>query len=146
MTENLIDILLVEDSPDDIELTKEALEICKVEVKLHVTEDGVKAMRFLKKKEGYENVPTPDIVLLDLNLPRKDGREVLLEVKRDHKLKQIPVIVFTTSKHKKDVLSSYQNHANSYITKPVDFESFTHIIRTIENFWFNIVHLPQRNA
>lgn len=137
-----VQILLVEDSPEDIELTKEAMKTNKLTTNMNIVTDGINALKFLRKINGYENVPTPDLILLDLNLPKKDGREVLAEIKADQGLKQIPVIVLTTSKAESDILACYNHHANCYITKPVDFDSFLETAKVIENFWFTIVKLP----
>jgi two-component system response regulator len=137
-----VDILLVEDSPTDILLTEEALEHSKVLNNLHIVEDGVEAMAFLRREGKYADAPRPDLVLLDLNLPRKDGREVLTEMKEDEHLRQIPVVVLTTSRAEEDVARAYAAHANCYIAKPVDFNQFTEVVRTIENFWFTVVVLP----
>ena len=139
-----IEILLIEDSPTDALLTKEALAEAKLLNHLSVAEDGVKAMAFLRREPPYENAPRPQLILLDLNMPRKDGREVLAEIKADDALKVIPVIVLTTSRAEDDVMRSYSLHANCFITKPVDFESFADAIRSIEQFWFVIVTLPPR--
>lgn len=141
-----IQILLVEDSPEDIELTIEAMESNKLKTSMHVVTDGVEALKFLRKLKGYEGVPTPDLIMLDLNLPKKDGREVLAEIKMDDELKHIPVVVLTTSKAESDIMACYSHYANCYVTKPVDFESFLEIARIIEDFWFTIVRLPQNNA
>ncbi|PMB41137.1 response regulator [Fischerella thermalis CCMEE 5330] len=137
-----IEILLIEDNPGDVELTKIALEDSKISVNLNIVEDGVEAIAFLRREGKYANVPHPDIVLLDLNLPKKDGREVLAEIKADDKLKRIPVVVLTTSQAEEDVLKVYNLSANCYITKPVDFDQFVKIVQSIENFWFTIVKLP----
>uniref|UniRef100_UPI000BBC71B2 response regulator n=1 Tax=Calothrix sp. NIES-2100 TaxID=1954172 RepID=UPI000BBC71B2 len=137
-----IEVLLVEDNPGDAQLTRIALEDSKISVNLNVVEDGVEAMAFLRKQDKYAKVPHPDIVLLDLNLPKKDGREVLAEIKGDANLKRIPVVVLTTSQAEEDILKAYNLAANCYITKPVDFDQFVKIIRSIENFWFAIVKLP----
>jgi CheY-like chemotaxis protein len=137
-----IEVLLVEDNPGDALLTRIALEDSKISVHLNVVEDGVEAMAFLRKQDKYAKVAHPDIVLLDLNLPKKDGREVLAEIKSDENLKRIPVVVLTTSQAEEDILKAYNLAANCYITKPVDFDQFIKIIRTIENFWFAIVKLP----
>jgi chemotaxis family two-component system response regulator Rcp1 len=136
-------ILLVEDSPADVLLTREALSDSKLLVELHVAENGRDAMNFLRRTGSYLGVPTPDLVLLDLNLPLKDGREVLSEVKADPELRSIPVVVLTTSQAEEDVLRAYGLHANCYITKPVDFESFVNVVRSIQQFWFSIVTLPR---
>ena len=138
------DILLVEDNPGDVRLTKEALRDAKVLNEIYVAKDGVEAMEFLNKKGKFAKAPTPDMILLDLNLPRKDGREVLAEVKKDTKLKHIPVIVLTTSKADEDIIRSYNLHANAYITKPVDLNRFVEIIHALEEFWFTIVKLPPK--
>ncbi|MBW4595052.1 MAG: response regulator [Brasilonema angustatum HA4187-MV1] len=137
-----IEILLVEDNPGDVRLTQIALEDSKISVNLNVVVDGVEAIAFLRKQENYTQVPTPGIILLDLNLPRKDGREVLAEIKADHTLKRIPVVVLTTSRAEEDVLKAYNLCANCYITKPVDFDHFVKIVHSIENFWFTVVKLP----
>ncbi|OKH22623.1 response regulator [Hydrococcus rivularis NIES-593] len=137
-----IEILLIEDNPGDIELTKIALEDNKMTINLSVVEDGVEALKFLKKEGKYANAPHPDLILLDLNLPKKDGREVLAEMKADPILKRIPVVILTTSQAEEDVLRAYNLCANCYITKPVDFDRFVKIVRSIENFWFTIVKLP----
>ncbi|MBD2360097.1 response regulator [Anabaena minutissima FACHB-250] len=121
---------------------KSSLEDSKISVNLNVVEDGVEAMAFLRKQEKYADVPHPDIVLLDLNLPRKDGREVLAEIKTDQHLKRIPVVVLTTSQAEEDILKAYNLSANCYIAKPVDFDQFVRIVQSIENFWFAIVKLP----
>jgi CheY-like chemotaxis protein len=137
-----IEVLLVEDNPGDAQLTSIALEDSKISVNLHVVEDGVEAMTFLRKQENYANAPHPDIILLDLNLPKKDGREVLAEIKADDKLRRIPVVVLTTSQSESDILKAYNLSANCFITKPVDFDQFVKIVQSIENFWFAIVKLP----
>jgi CheY-like chemotaxis protein len=137
-----IEVLLVEDNPGDAQLTRIALELGKISINLNVVEDGVEAMAFLRKQEQYVGVPHPDIILLDLNLPKKDGREVLAEVKADSNLKRIPVVVLTTSQSEEDILKAYNLAANCYITKPVDFDQFVKIVQSIENFWFAIVKLP----
>ena len=137
-----IEILLVEDSPGDVRLTVEALAEAKVTNTLHVVEDGVEAMDFLNRRGRYAAAPRPDLILLDLNLPRKDGREVLAEIKKDPKIKHIPVVVLTTSKAEHDVFRSYSLHANCYITKPVDFDQFIEVVKSIEDFWLSVVRLP----
>jgi CheY-like chemotaxis protein len=139
-----IQILLVEDNPGDVRLTVEALKDAKVYNKLHVVEDGVLALEFLHQRGAYRDAPRPDLVLLDLNLPRKNGREVLADIKTDDRLKTIPVVILTTSQAEEDVLKAYSLHANCYITKPVDFIQFTNIVRTIEEFWLTIVLLPPK--
>ena len=138
----MIDILLVEDSPSDTALTIEALEAGKVANRLYHVEDGVEAMAYLRREGQYADAVRPDLIMLDLNLPRKDGREVLKELKSDPDLKTIPVVVLTTSRSDEDILHSYKLHANCYITKPVDFTSFINVVRSIEHFWLSIVTLP----
>ena len=145
MTKNTIrpiEILLVEDSPSDTELTLEALREAKVRNHLSHVEDGVEAMRFLRRQGQYAHAPRPDLIMLDLNLPRKDGREVLAELKTDEQLRTIPVVVLTTSRSEQDVLRAYHLHANCYITKPVDFEQFLEVVHSIESFWLFVVTLP----
>jgi CheY-like chemotaxis protein len=137
-----IEILLVEDSPTDAELTIEALREAKLANRLSHVEDGVEAMQFLHRQDQYVEAPRPDLIMLDLNLPRKDGREVLAELKQDPNLKMIPVVVLTTSHAEQDVLRSYELHANCYITKPVDFEQFLAVVKSIEQFWLTVVTLP----
>jgi len=139
-----VDILLVEDNPGDVRLTKEALKDAKVLNEIYVARDGVEAMEFLNKKGSFAEAPTPDMILLDLNLPRKDGREVLAEIKKDPKLKHIPVIILTTSKADEDIVKTYNLHANAYITKPVDLNRFVEIMHALEEFWFTIVKLPPK--
>jgi CheY-like chemotaxis protein len=139
-----IEILLVEDSPSDVEFTVEALKEAKVRNHLSIVEDGVQAMEFLHRQGQYTKAPRPDLIMLDLNLPRKDGREVLAELKADANLKMIPVVVLTTSRAEEDVLRAYQLHANCYITKPVDFQQFLSVVRAIESFWLFVVTLPPR--
>jgi two-component system, chemotaxis family, response regulator Rcp1 len=137
-----VEILLVEDSPTDVLLAQEALGASKIVNNLHTVCDGVEAMAFLRRKDKYENAPRPGLILLDLNLPKKDGREVLAAIKTDEQLKCIPVVVLTTSKSEADVLKAYGLHANCYIVKPVDFEKFAEVVRSIESFWFAVVTLP----
>ena len=137
-----IEILLVEDSPSDVRLTIEALKDAKVRNHLSVVSDGVEAVSFLKKVGKYADSPRPDLILLDLNLPKKDGREVLGEIKQDENLKLIPVVVITTSKSDEDILKSYNLHANCYITKPIGLEQFLIVVKAIESFWLKIVKLP----
>ena len=139
-----IEILLVEDSPSDVKLTLTVLEKAKVANRVSHVEDGVEAMDFLRRLGKYADAPRPDVILLDLNLPRKDGREVLAELKAQPEFAKIPVVVLTTSKAEQDVLRSYELHANCYITKPVDFTSFLDVIQTIEKFWLAVVTLPGR--
>lgn len=137
-----IEILLVEDSPGDVRLTKEALKEGKVRNNLHVVVDGEQAMAFLRQRGPFAAAPRPDLILLDLNLPRKDGREVLAEVKADEGLRAIPIVILTTSKAEEDILRSYQLNANCYVTKPVDLEQFIKVVRAIEDFWLVIAKLP----
>lgn len=137
-----VEILLVEDSPSDTELTVEAFRESRLNNRLHHVEDGVEALEFLRRQKSFANSPRPDLILLDLNLPRKDGRELLAELKTDPDLQTIPVVVLTTSKADQDVLQAYQLQANCYITKPVDFEQFVRIVREIERFWLEVVTLP----
>lgn len=137
-----IEILLVEDNAADVRLTREALKDAKVHNQLHVAADGVEAMAFLRRAGRHSGAPRPDLVLLDLNLPKKDGREVLEELKQDAGLQTIPVVVLTTSRAEEDVLRSYQLRANAFVTKPVDLERFLEVVRSIENFWIEIVRLP----
>lgn len=139
---NSIELLLVEDNPGDVRLTQEALKDSKLIVRMHHAEDGVEAMQFLRREGRYADSPRPDIILLDLNLPRKDGREVLAEIKATPELKNIPIVVLTTSDDERDILTTYSLHANCYITKPVDFDRFITIVKNIEDFWFSIVKLP----
>lgn len=137
-----INILLVEDNPADVRLTVEALRDAKVKNELFVAPDGVAAMDFLFRRGDHNGAPRPDLILLDLNLPKKDGRQVLEEIKQDPALKVIPVVVLTTSRAEEDVLRSYNLHANCYVTKPVDLDQFIRIVRSIEDFWLTIVRLP----
>jgi len=140
----LIDVLLVEDDPGDVLMTREAFEDYKVTNNLWVVPDGVSALEFLRKQGEHADAPTPDLVLLDLNLPRMDGREVLAELKADEVLRRIPVVVLTTSEAEEDVLRSYSLHANAYVTKPVDFERFIDVVRAIDDFFVSVVRLPGR--
>lgn len=137
-----VEILLVEDNPGDVRLTEEALKESKVLNNLHVAEDGVEALEFLRREGRHADAPHPDLILLDLNLPKKDGRELLEEIKSHDDLKRIPVVVLTTSRAEEDILRMYDQHANCYITKPIDFEQFIEVVRSIENFWLTIVKLP----
>jgi CheY-like chemotaxis protein len=139
-----IQILLVEDSPGDINLTIEALRGARVANHLSIVRDGEEAMSFLRQEESYENVPRPDLILLDLNLPKKDGREVLTDIKGDPDLEMIPVIIMTTSAAQDDIVSSYRHHAASFVTKPVDFSEFLEAVRSIEGFWLSIVRYPAK--
>jgi len=137
-----VEILLVEDNPGDVRLTQEALKESKVTNNLSVAEDGVEALAFLKREGQYADAPRPDLLLLDLNLPKKDGRELLEEIKADENLKRIPVVVLTTSKAEEDILRMYDQHANCYITKPIDFDQFIDVVKSIQDFWLTIVKLP----
>jgi len=137
-----IEILLVEDNPADVRLTTEALKEEKIYNNLHVATDGVEAMAFLRREGKYAKALRPDLILLDLNLPKKDGREVLEEIKSDDDLKTIPVVVLTVSQAEEDILKSYNLHANCYITKPVDLDQFIKVIRSVQEFWLTIVKLP----
>jgi chemotaxis family two-component system response regulator Rcp1 len=137
-----IEILLVEDNPGDVDLTREALDIGKLNNILHVVDDGEEAMAFLRREGQYAKAPRPDLVLLDLNLPRKNGREVLAEIKSDENLKRIPVVILTTSKAEEDILKTYNLHANCYVTKPIDLDQFIKVVHAIEEFWLTIVKLP----
>lgn len=137
-----IDILLVEDNPGDVDLAREALGMGKLHNNLHVAQDGVVAMEFLRKTGKYVDVPRPDLIILDLNLPKKDGRQVLAEIKADEDLKRIPVVILTTSRAEEDILKTYNLHANCYITKPIDMKQFLHVVQSIEEFWLSIVVLP----
>ena len=139
-----IEILLVEDNPGDVELTREALNAAKVSNRLHVVDDGAEAVDFLFKRGRFADAPRPDIILLDLNLPKKDGRQVLSEIKAEPGLAQIPVVVLTTSQAEEDIVRAYQLHANCYISKPVDFNQFLRIVASIEEFWLSVVKLPNR--
>ncbi|GAA0583080.1 response regulator [Actinomadura livida] len=138
-----IEVLLVEDDPGDVLLTVEAFEHNKVNNSLHVVNDGEQAMDFLRREGEYPEAPRPDLILLDLNLPRKDGREVLEEIKHDDDLRRIPVVVLTTSEADEDILRSYNLHANAYVTKPVDFDRFISVVRRIDDFFVTVVKLPR---
>ncbi|WP_454050667.1 response regulator [Cellulomonas sp. Marseille-Q8402] len=140
----VIDVLLVEDDPGDVLMTREAFEDNKVVNRLQVVSDGVSALTFLRKEGEFADAPTPDLVLLDLNLPRMDGREVLEAMKSDEALRSIPVVVLTTSEAEEDVVRSYSLHANAYVTKPVDFDRFIEVVRQIDEFFVEVVRLPQR--
>lgn len=137
-----VEILLVEDNPGDMRLTQEALKEGKVYSNLHWAKDGVEALDFLRQQRRFANAPRPDLILLDLNLPKKDGREVLSIIKSDGDLKNIPVVILTTSKADEDVLKSYELHANCYVTKPVDLEKFIFVVQSIDRFWLTVVTLP----
>lgn len=137
-----IEILLVEDNPGDVRLTREALKEGKVRNNLSVAENGEAALSFLRRAGQFASAPRPDVILLDLNLPRKDGREVLAEIKTDPDLKRIPVVILTTSQAEQDILKTYNLHANCYIAKPVDLDRFIEVVKSIEDFWLTIVKLP----
>jgi CheY-like chemotaxis protein len=141
-----IEILLVEDNPGDVRLTQEAFKEIKMRNRLNVVKDGVEAMAFLRRQGEYADAPRPDLILLDLNLPKKDGREVLAEIKNDDSLKRIPVIILTVSGAEEDILKTYNSHANAYITKPIDLEQFGKVVKSIEDFWLTIVKLPPDGA
>jgi chemotaxis family two-component system response regulator Rcp1 len=138
-----IEILLVEDSPGDVRLTEIALEKAKVKNSLHVVGDGVEAMAFLRREGDYVHAPRPDLILLDLNMPRMDGREVLMAIKKDESLRIIPVVILTTSRSDEDVLRMYNLHANAYVTKPFDLNQFLDVVKSIEDFWLTVVSLPK---
>jgi CheY-like chemotaxis protein len=137
-----VEILLAEDNPGDVKLTRKALEKGRLANNLHVVTDGVETLQFLRGEGEYGGRPRPDLVLLDLNMPRKDGREVLEEIKASEELKRIPVVVLTSSEAEEDVIRSYDLHANAYLTKPVDFDGFIHVVGTLEEFWLQVVKLP----
>ena len=138
----IIEILLVEDSPGDARLTVEALKDARISNHINLVRDGIQALNFLQRKGAYSNALTPDLILLDLNLPKKDGREVLAEIKADPHLKRIPIVILTTSQAEEDILRTYDLHANCYITKPVDLEQFMKVVKGIEDFWLTMVKLP----
>jgi two-component system, chemotaxis family, response regulator Rcp1 len=137
-----IEILLVEDNPGDVRLTREALKDGKIINNLHVAQDGVEALAFLRREGKYHNAVRPELILLDLNLPKKDGREVLAEIKADMALKRIPVVILTSSTAEQDIVKSYNLHANCYVTKPVDLDQFINVVKCIEHFWLTVVKLP----
>ena len=141
-----VKILLIEDNPGDVRLTIEALKEAKIMNSMHVADDGIEALSFLKKEGIYKDKPRPDLIILDLNLPKKDGREVLGEIKSDDSLKQIPIVILTTSEAEEDIIKSYELHANCYITKPVDMEQFIKVVKSVGEFWFSIVILPPHDA
>jgi CheY-like chemotaxis protein len=141
---NPIEVLLVEDDPGDVLMTREAFEEHKLRNRLTVVSDGAEALAYLRREGGYADAVAPDLILLDLNLPRRDGREVLAEIKRDDELCRIPVVVLTTSQADEDIVRSYQLHANAYVTKPVDFERFISVVRQIDQFFVSVVKLPPR--
>ena len=142
---HMIDILVVEDNAGDVRLIREVLHDSKVFNTLFRVKDGVEAMDFLNKRGSYKNAPKPDLIILDLNLPKKDGREVLAEIKQDPDLKHIPIIIMTISQSEEDILKSYNLHANCFITKPIDFNQFIKVVKSIEDFWFSIVKLPPKS-
>ena len=139
-----IEILLVDDSPGDVRLIIEALKENKVKNKLYVVRDGVEALAFLRQEDKYANAPRPDLILLDLNLPKKNGHEVLAEIKADKSLRRIPVVVMTVSEAERDILKAYDLHVNCYVTKPIDLEQFVKVVKSVEDFWFTIVKLPPK--
>lgn len=139
-----VEILLVEDNKGDVGLIEEVFEEAKIKNNLHVVEDGEEAMLYLHSEDKFSGFPLPDIILLDLNLPKKDGREVLKEIKEDQDLKNIPVVILTTSSAEKDIFRAYDLHANAYITKPIDFDQFIKVVESIGNFWLEIVKLPTK--
>jgi CheY-like chemotaxis protein len=141
---NPIEILLVEDNPGDVRLTVESLKEAKVTNHLSVVGDGVEALAFLRRNGAYTNAPKPDLILLDLDLPKKDGREVLAEIKQDPRLRLIPVVIVTSSDAERDIVRSYELRANAYVTKPVGFDQFMNVIRSVESFWLSIVKFPPR--
>ncbi len=142
MNPNMIEILLVDDDPGDVRLTVEALKQTKMHTNLSFARDGIEALAFLRRQGKFADAPCPDIIFLDLNMPRKDGREVLSEIKQDPDLRQIPVVVLTTSADEEDIMRSYHLHANCYVTKPVDLQQFMKVVSSIESFWFTVVKLP----
>lgn len=137
-----VEILLIEDNPGDVRLTIEALKESKIINNLQVVEDGIEALSYLKKEGIYKDKPRPDLIILDLNLPKKDGREVLAEIKSNDIFKQIPIVILTTSEAEEDIIKSYELHANCYITKPVNMEQFIKVVKSVSNFWFSMVKLP----
>jgi two-component system, chemotaxis family, response regulator Rcp1 len=139
-----VEILMVEDNVRDVRLAEEALKESKIHSILHHVEDGVEAMRFLHRKGGYAHAPHPDLILLDLNLPRKDGREVLAELKEDPKLRHIPIVVMTSSEAERDLIMTYGLHANAYVVKPVDLDRFVEVVQKVNDFWLTIVRLPPK--
>jgi len=141
----VIDVLLVEDDQGDVELTREGLEAGRVFVNLHVVDDGFKALRFLRREEPYADATRPDIILLDLNLPRMDGKEILKEIKADKFLRRIPVVVLTTSEADTDIINCYDLGASCYISKPVGFDEFLKVVRSLDDFWFTVVKLPAKD-
>jgi len=142
MTASTFEVLLVEDNQADADLMAESLEDAKFHCHLNIARDGVEAMNFLHKKDGFHDAPRPKLILLDLNMPRKDGREVLKEIKQDESLKSIPVVILTSSKAESDIARSYELHANAYISKPVGLDGLTEVVQALDDFWFTIVTLP----
>ncbi|TMF53344.1 MAG: response regulator [Chloroflexi bacterium] len=142
MMSDVVDILLVEDNPGDVRLTREALKEAKVRNELHVATDGVEALAFLRREGVHKKAVRPSLVLLDLNLPRKNGREVLAEMKEDPELRRIPVVILTTSQAEQDIIKAYDLHVNCYINKPVDLDQFLQVVKSIEDFWLTLVKLP----
>jgi chemotaxis family two-component system response regulator Rcp1 len=142
----VIEILMVEDSPGDVRLTRESFNDAKVKNNLSIASDGAEAIAFLRRQGKHAKAPRPDLILLDLNLPKKDGREILAEIKQDPGLKTIPVVVLTTSSAERDILQSYQLHANCYITKPVDLEGFSRVVQSVDNFWLSLVQFPSEDS
>lgn len=140
-----IEVLMFEDNPDDVILTQEALIETKMHINLNVVQDGVEGLNYLRRQGRFADALRPDLILLDLNLPKKDGREVLAEIKADESLKLIPVVILTTSAAEEDIIKAYSLHANCYITKPVDLNQFIRVVKTIEDFWITIVRLPREN-
>ena len=143
MSNSTFSILIAEDNPTDVMIMREAMDSAKFKIDLHVVVDGVQALQFLRRMGAYKDSPRPDLILLDLNMPRKNGHEVLAEIKVDPEFKNIPVVMLTTSQAEDDLARAYANHVNCYIRKPVDFESFVEVVRGIEQFWFTIVTLPK---
>ncbi|GJL62656.1 MAG: response regulator [Nitrospirales bacterium] len=141
---NPIEILLIEDSPSDVRLTQEAFQTARIYNTIHVVQDGMSAINFLQQNAPYEKVPRPDLILLDLNLPKKDGREVLKDIKSDSSLRQIPLVILTTSSDEEDVMKSYDLHANAYLVKPIDVQSFIKMVQSLEQFWLSFVKLPPK--
>jgi len=144
--ENPIHVLLVEDNPADADLTRETLETSKLRLELSVAMDGIEAMRFLRREGEHVAAPRPDLILLDLNLPKKDGRQILIEIKADSQFRRIPVVILTSSDAERDVAQSYALGANCYVTKPVDLKAFQAIVQAVEDFWFTVVKLPSSVA
>lgn len=146
MSENLklIEVLLVEDDPQDVEITKEVMELSKVKLNINVVSNGAEALSYLRKEDGFDNAVRPDLILLDLNMPKMNGREFLEEVKKDESLKVIPVVVLTTSKADEDIVKTYMLGASCYVTKPVGLEQFQKVVHAVENFWFTVVKYPPK--